>query len=199
MNSTESLIDRINQNTVYPGVKISVEDVLGNGRHAYKLSGTESLIKAIEKAKGHRRRVSSLNKALAPLRTSVIEPSSKYGVWERPDCQDWVFNRVGLPEYTFLNGETRVEAVLNRDMPNLQWIPEPEEGAVVAYFNEPEKEGKRPGVTHWGVVSEISNSIMVDSKWSSLGHAYRHPVEAIKSKYGKYAAFFRVVPKPVNQ
>lgn len=100
------------------------------------------------------------------------------------DCRDWAFDKVGLPEYTFREGGKSADALRFESFRNACWIPEPEKGSIVMYIND-------RTVSHWGVVEDVGENILVNSKWGK-GYVYRHGLEEVPDYYGDFAEFLRV-------
>jgi hypothetical protein len=100
------------------------------------------------------------------------------------DCRNWVFDKVGLPHYTWRDGGNVVDKLMDEDFSDISWVSKPEKNAVVMYFSS-------FGVRHWGVVDDISDDIYVASKWGN-GHVYRHLLCDVPPTYGDHASFFKV-------
>ncbi|MDH3353492.1 MAG: hypothetical protein OEL87_03525 [Nanoarchaeota archaeon] len=168
----------------------SVEDILGNGRIMLKFSFNKEI----------RERLYLLNnmncvgevspvefyREMGRFGVDIIEDKSKYfGHDYFYDCQEWAFDKVGLPQYTSREGDGAIDFVLRKDLPGISWVPPvPLGDAIAVYFN-----GHVP--THFGVVVVQGDEILIDSKWGR-GNVYRHSPEKVPLAYGDYIGFFKV-------
>lgn len=169
----------------------SVEDILGNGRIMLKFSFDRNI----------RERLRLLNNAdynneICPIKfrdeirgfgVDIIEDKSKYfghGSYFY-DCREWAFDRVGLSQYTFREGDDAIALVLIKDLPGVSWVPPVPSGDAIAVYSN----GYVP--THFGVVVVKGDEILIDSKWGG-GNVYRHSPERVPLIYGDYIGFFKV-------
>ncbi|MCK4996936.1 hypothetical protein KAS08_01410 [Candidatus Pacearchaeota archaeon] len=129
---------------------------------------------------------SSLFKKPEGVELNLLEDASNYSSMGVPyyDCRDWAFDNVGLYKYSWREGNDVANKLRFEDLPDIQWIPKPERGSIVMYFN-------LKNVTHWGIVDKIEEDIYINSKWGE-GHIYNHTLDCIPMEYGNYAEFFRV-------
>lgn len=195
-----NLIEEVNKRLTKWDMQITIKDILQGilrkGRPALVISGGESIRDTIDKIKVDRP-ISEIEKDFRKYGILLIENSEKFPDYRRPnetqdgyyDCQDWTFDRVGLPHLTYREGGLKAYELLHNDLPGVNWISDPEINSVVLYFRyrgrfSPAK------VEHWGVVSNLDGDIKVQSKWGK-GHVYEHPLGMVPIYLGNCIYFFR--------
>jgi len=190
-----NLIDTINQNLPTPFMKIEIQDVLNNSRPAFVITDDEvytfllilmmdSRIKSIEDINADTEK-----HGIMAIEDKALYPESGEKEYQ---CIDWLFNKIGMPQYTEKQGLMKLGRLLYEDTSDIYWIPEPEEGAIVVYFNPSDKPPVRP--KHVGLVTEVNKKIIIQSKWSTE-HVYEHPLETKSPQYGNAACFFKTRPE----
>ncbi len=193
----DNLLSLVNKELEVWGMQFKVEDILGNGRTGLIIEDKRDIRKEIQKKLNMPYEVmSELVERFKDYQIRPVISSESFTSYLHPlvnfeffyDCQDWVFDEIGLPDHTHRESQVDVHSLLEQDLPELSWIPRPEKGAVAAYF--PKNALIEDAVCHWALVQEINGRIMVQSKWGG-GHVYEHPLEMTSHLYGEFICFFR--------
>jgi len=94
----------------------------------------------------------SLVERLRELGVLMVDHSSNYPKYDGDyyDCRDWVFDRIGLPRYTYREGGHRADDILRGNLPELQLVAEPRPRDIVTYFRRPIYRREVFLSSHWG-------------------------------------------------
>jgi hypothetical protein len=185
MGETAQLVAKLNRSSSQHGVLFSIEDLLGNGKPTFVMSGGEHLRKRVSEIAKSGDDLLQINRMLAAEVAGVqaIEPRTKYK--DQEHCFQWMCRT--------LYG--RVDSTLDADSLNFNLIGQPEIGAAVAYFKA-NSQGCAER-THFGVVVDVEKQVVVDSKWGN-GHVYRHLLPLVPNSYGNALYFLKVVGATVE-
>jgi hypothetical protein len=107
------------------------------------------------------------------------------------DCQDWAFDELALPQYTWREGWREGKHVSERlmegDIPELIRTENPIAGCLVAYLAEYLKEFY---YFHYGLYQGRN---LVVSRWGRNGHLFRHPIEMVPFNWGEEVHFYNKI------
>jgi len=195
-----SLIEKINSTISRWDMRIRIEEIFDGSRQVYVIQGGESARKEIQNIELKKLdSVTELIEIYKDFEIIPLELSDKFENYKMPgernerfyDCRDWAFDKAGLPQLTFRQSFCKADILVARDLHGVTWIPDPEEDAIVMYFNLIKGlKTSSPDVKHWGILSGVNGRIIVQSKWGKR-HVYEHPLEMSPAEYGDHVFFFR--------
>lgn len=118
------------------------------------------------------------------------------------DCQDWLFNELGFPQYTFQKyGSIQQDLIWGR-IPEFKQTKDVVDGAIVAYavkgIDYLVEEQPRP-YNHFGLLKLIDGEPFVISKWGGFKstsvektHVFKHKLFGMDF-FGNYVDFYQRV------
>lgn len=157
-------------------------------REAYAINAGRSLRDAIDNTyEKTKHDWALLNKAMARFRIKALQPHSDFsGISAIYDCQDYVFDSLCLPKFTFTEMGAKINQLIEKDFPEIIYSPNPVKGGIAAYLDNL----AAPGFVHYARIISIDKAVTVRSKWGTEGELLEHPLGSMLPEYGNYVMYF---------